>query len=580
MASSEASPRVSGAARGSALVSAWRVALTAVAGLVWVAALVLQARVVITRGRGSYDLGYDDVVYALAGKRAVAGVASDGFSTTVGDWVGTPPHAPFLEAYSFVVQWIFGAQQDALYVSLAALLGVGTILFATAFAATWFMRFAIAAALAASPLGFLTTNEYRPDVFYVLIAMSTIAYTARMVLRGSHGHPGARFLPSVCLGVALLFLKPPWILLTVGTFIGLLAAVIVFSLRGAVGDGIGDRARGFLRTLWVTVRLPALLLLVAAVVWSFWLGRSTYDYLFGARDHPYFFAASASEALHQTYDSTMAYLGGTAITGIYVALCIAVGIVVLLIAHFGFGRRQVIDLVAVCMPLLSIVFVILATAAAQHPSPFQGIFIYGVLAVVSTSVLAYCLIGGRRILPSRFRYPTTVLTGLVLMGIAGLFFLHGQPVRGVPALFASPYRAETSVARAIAAACAPRSDATAESSMGTGEVTVLVAPIEDMAWEGVEYYLPETAAAGRTFVVRSPNPMISASDELIALAESTDFVVVSPNNYEANRIPSNLLLHDLYEGLLRDPEYGEVPTGLPANSYAVFQKRTACDPRS
>ena len=156
---------------------------------------------------------------------------------------------------------------------------------------------------------------------------------------------------------------------------------------------------------------------------------------------------------------------------------------------------------------------------------------------------------------------------MILIVVAVALIAHGQPARERPSLFAPPFRAETRVAQAIGAACQPTAGAT---------VTVLVAPIEDMNQEGVAYYLPAPSATVPEFSVNAPPALMTSPRQLIDLAQQTDIVVARQTNYEANGIPSNLLLHDLDEALRHDPAYRQLDTGLPPGTYDVFAKRTVC----
>ena len=555
------------------------IVLTILAALTWVIMLLWQVSTVLHRGRGSYDLGYDDVVYALVGKRTVAEVVERGFLQALTEWVASPPHAPFLEAYSISVQAIFGPDQQALYLSLSVLLALGSFAFGYAIGTTWLIRFAVAAVVAASPLGYLTANEFRPDVFYVLAAMCAIAFTARAALNSVPAREASRFMPPVCVGVMLLFLKPPWILLTVGIFLGMLSAIVIYGFGVAMSSRPGERTACFMVTLWKVIHRPLLLVAFVGVAWIFWLGTSTYDYLFGARDHPYFFAASPTGALQETYESTMVYLGTSAVPAIYFAISASVVLAGFLVVRCRLGGRQAIDLALLTTPIVSVAFVVAATAAAEHPSPFQGIYIYGVIAASVATSLGYLALRGARILPTHLRRAATLLAGIVLLASVGLFVHSGAPTRGIPPMFADPFRAETRVAHAITEAC-PRPMRVASANDSSREVSVLVAPIEDMSWEGVAYYLPDESTSGSGFFVTAPDSMTANPATLIALAKQFDFVVVRSTNYVANRIPSNMLLQDLHEALLNDSTYRQLPAGLPDDSYSVFARQSACGPRS
>jgi hypothetical protein len=178
-------------------------------------------------------------------------------------------------------------------------------------------------------------------------------------------------------------------------------------------------------------------------------------------------------------------------------------------------------------------------------------------------------------LSQEHRYPATVGVSFLLFLVVGSLVLHGQPIRAVPVLFAPPYRAATTVARAIDAACTPRGRNAAEGESAKS-IDVLVAPIEDMNWEAVQYYLPASTNAGLPYVVSTPNSMMSSPSEIVSVAREADVVVTRSTNYEANGVPSNMLLSDLHAALLDDPEYRQLDTGLPADSYSVFVRTSAC----
>ena len=150
---------------------------------------------------------YDDVVYALTGQSVAIEAKLIGGGAALSNWASTPPHSPFSELIAITVHGIDLDWSSGLYIVNTILASILLFALSSLFSSVLSRQLIIASVLMASPIGFLAIDEFRPDVFFVLLSCFAILLVP--LGRSLNG----RLLPSesaLLIGICLLYVKPSW----------------------------------------------------------------------------------------------------------------------------------------------------------------------------------------------------------------------------------------------------------------------------------------------------------------------------------------------------------------------------------
>ena len=157
----------------------------------------------ISDGRAGAELTFDDVSYINSGLQAARSIRQTGLVQVIPDLLQSPPHAPVLHLIATMASLLGEPSAQRVYFSNAVFLTFLTLVAVRlASGARWSYCLAITGFFLASPWGFFSFDQFRPDPAYAIgIAILSSSFVRYCLRSGSLAQCSTAFL-------LLLFLKP------------------------------------------------------------------------------------------------------------------------------------------------------------------------------------------------------------------------------------------------------------------------------------------------------------------------------------------------------------------------------------
>ena len=525
--------------------------ITAVGAILFVSASIRNLGISLSSGRAGSSLIYDDVVYGLAGQEIAIRARGEGIAASLLGWLIGSPHAPFNEFVSILVHLIALDNSALLYVAN----GIVAAWFAYALAAYVSIqrqtRLLAATLLTLTPAWLWGVNEFRPDVFFALLACLALAYT----LFGRPTSTGLKeaYQSGILLAITLFFLKPSWaalamIVLCAVLAIGLLRLLFARSPLGQVVTPSNVAMFGFASGL--------------LGFWYWWIGkRHFFDYVFNTLEREWTVTQSGFEAITASLQGVLSPASFWLLVSSGLVTAFVAGLLLVWSDRRGFLIRKLAEIgIAFLVPSL----VLLATFVSAHPSIFQG-------RLFVLTLLVPLLALWRLILTDRVgTHPFRNSLGLSLFGAFSIFFMLAGPGLSTPKEFLRPDSVPERISRVIAThaenGCLP--------NRGSSP-SVLVAFYETVSAEGILYHLRGSSGLLNAKIL-TPDP---AAFELSAIANplnQADYLVVRDSDYVHNGLPVNLLQDELFLAAEKHFNLVEVVEAEDIGSYAVFVTKSSC----
>ena len=525
----------------------------------------------MTTGRGSADVFYDDSSYILVGETLTRLVDSAGWFPAMGRWLLAPPHTPWSEGIAFATYRWFDSSPNAVYVVNSILSTIIIVILSCALCKKWYLRFAVSALLIASPLGYLLSNEFRPDIPYAFVASYVLIATANS-LTGKSGRKCPRTWVPPMVGMCLLFLIKP-------TYfpISFLVFAIVFTSSACC------LLSGAARRRFDTLALPVAGVLFV-LIWLFLYAFPLYEYTIVAGvQSPYRTTSGHLVAVTDSFSQAWTYIGDQWKIWYLLPLAFAAIITISACSFLRTRGRLRRPSLWLLLPAGVGLFSMFATGVSKHSSPFQGLF---ALVLVLVSALATVLFVLRPTLT--LRSPAVAVMVLLLSGALITSAMYKSPIV-YPQEHSMPVRATESIARIIKSSC-ESAPSCARLISGDNHVVVLETLMADLNPQQLNIYLLDEGLPST--VVAPPEHIQRASDvqKLFQLGTANakgtttnflpgifrdatpQFVVTGAANYPYNGVPLNMVQEELNHYLVASSDWKEVKLPQDIHSYRLFQR--------
>lgn len=200
-----------------------------VVSTVFILIIVLHTVRALGLGKAGREPGYDDISYFLAGASRVHQFYSEGLFGGIVGFFDRPMHSPALEIFTTLVFYFSGPSQLAIYATYSVAIWLLTLIAISSFfreKSVALISFLTALVLL-SPYGDFMVNSFRPDIPFALVAVGSLGKLSA-IYRDPTKVPTRRSLWELtALLVLLLYLKPSFLLFTLG-FLGVSLGLLSF----------------------------------------------------------------------------------------------------------------------------------------------------------------------------------------------------------------------------------------------------------------------------------------------------------------------------------------------------------------
>ena len=527
-----------------------------VAATFWLVSIAVTIHRVLTFGRGGFALTYDDVVYARVGQSLYLGPPDASLLSRFTDWVSNIPHAPVTEFAAFAAHALPIPAPQSIYVLSSVIAALLLLALTCVIIENWGARFLLAGILGLSPLGYVLADEYRPDLWFTLIAAIALAGNVPYRLGPNRA---AVISPTITalLSLSLIFIKPSWLALAGGTTIAAGTGAVIASLLQR-----SDLAPQMRRKWLTAIALYAL----GVLIWWVWLRSQFLDYVSAVLKDPYRLSGSGSEAVSESLRGGLAYLQ---VVGDLLLPAAAIVAILLAWALVRTNERSQL-LIAIALSAIlpaAAAANLAATWYSRHPSQFQGLFSLILLVIwillLGSTAIRFLIASSAFHLSRRagaWMTPLAFLIGLALL-------VNSPSDLTYPEVTRLPDAPVVAISNAIAKDCL-------ENNVCSGNeipMRILVGFAEDVNNSGIEYY---TNAAGAPTLVAGADMNAISSEQIAAASSDFDYIVTRSADYPANKLPLNQIQDELTAILKNDSDFQVVQDeGVPP-AYVIFRKRT------